>query len=163
MPEQGRNGKKQGEQERPMWESRIFEGCIDEGSLNGNAETKSLVNPSMLKHYDPGSKQRDSHDMREFRTQSGDVDPSVPSSQNSVNSFIKHGQVWKLGKMWSVGSSFRLWRTRYLVVQDGYALLYTDEKNWRNRQEPKCRVKLRGARVEKHIGELHIHTWCQLD
>jgi hypothetical protein len=151
MPESSRDQHKHG---RDAWQYRLSENSRDDEPLNGHSDHALKESEGNLDtkhhHANRSSRERDVRDIADFRTSSASID-SVSSSQHA-HPCIKHGQVWKLGRMWSVGSSFRLWRTRYLVVQDGYALLYTDERFWRTRQEPKCRVNLRGARVEKHIG-----------
>jgi hypothetical protein len=155
MPESGRDGHKLGrDAHHTTWENGVSENGRDDELLNGHSDHHAVKESFTTKHHHRAhrsSRERDTRDVADFRTSSASLD-SVSASQHAHHPCIKHGQVWKLGRMWSVGSSFRLWRTRYLVVQDGYALLYTDERFWRTRQEPKCRVNLRGARVEKHIG-----------
>eukprot|EP00960_Hanusia_phi_P067006 766523-Hanusia_phi.AAC.8 len=59
------------------------------------------------------------------------------------------GVVWKLGKMWRVASSVRLWRERYLVVRGPCVDFFHNMQEWQDGKSPLKSIYIHGARVEK--------------
>ena len=60
-----------------------------------------------------------------------------------------YGRVFKLGKMWSALSPIRIWRDRFLVLENGQAAVFQDERSYRTSAGTRKSISLVNVCISK--------------